>query len=183
MESFEFPNRAAWEAWLEEHHATAGEAWLRIGKRNSGAALLSIEEAGDGALCFGWIDGLRRSLDEVSFLQRYCRRQPRSPWSQRNATRAQALADAGRMRPSGLAEIAAAQADGRWERAYEPQSTAKVPADLQAALAAQPQAAAVFNRLGRSDQYSMILPLLKAADPEARAAAVARAIARLSAND
>ena len=183
MDVLEFADGAGWETWLESHHATEREAWLRIGKRNSGVALLSIQEAGDGALCFGWIDGLRRGLDQVSFVQRYSPRQARSPWSQRNVERVDVLLAAGRMRPSGLSEIATARADGRWERAYEPQSTVTVPADLTAALAAAPRAAQAFEKLGRSDRYSVILPLLKAAGPAARAAAVERAVARLSRDD
>ena len=174
--ALEFADGAAWEAWLEAHHATATEAWLRIAKRHSGAPYLSIGEALQGALSYGWIDGRRRGFDEVSFLQRYSPRGPRSPWSQRNVDNAEALLAAGRIRPPGRAAITAAKADGRWHRAYEPQSTAKVPADLAAALADDEQAAAAFARLGRSERYLLMLPLLKARNAEARAAAVAKAM-------
>ncbi|GAA2048750.1 YdeI/OmpD-associated family protein [Catenulispora yoronensis] len=176
MDTLEFADGPAWESWLETHHDDASEAWLRIGKRNSGAPYLSIADALDGALSFGWIDGQRRGLDEVSFLQRYSPRGRRSPWSQRNVDNAEALIAAGRMRPAGLAAIEAAKADGRWQRAYEPQSTAEVPAELVAALAADEAAGAAFAKLGRSEQYLLILPLLKAGTEKSRATAVAKAI-------
>lgn len=178
-DALEFADGAAWEAWLETHHATAAEAWLRIGKRHSGAPYLPIGAALEGALAFGWIDGRRHGLDEVSFLQRYSPRGPRSPWSQRNVENAEALLAAGRMRPAGLAAIDAAKADGRWQRAYEPQSTAEVPEELTAALALDEQAAAAFARLGRSERYVLMLPLLKAGTAKARAATVAKVVETL----
>ncbi len=157
-----------------------GDAWLRIGKRHSGTALLSISDALDGALCFGWIDGQRKALDDVSFLQRYCPRRPRSSWSRVNVTKVEALTAAGRMRPSGLAEVAAAQADGRWGAAYASQREAGVPADLVAALAQNVRAAAAFDQLSRSDRYAVILPLLKSRTPEARARTLTRVVERLA---
>ena len=176
----DLPDGAAWEAWLEEHHATAPEVWLRIAKKGSGLASLSIGEALDGALCFGWIDGQRRGLDDVSFLQRYCPRRARSSWSQVNVEKVARLTAEGRMRPAGQAEVDAARADGRWDAAYERQSTAAVPDDLAAALAADPPAEAAFAALGRSERYLVMLPILKATTPSARARMVARAVTRLS---
>jgi uncharacterized protein YdeI (YjbR/CyaY-like superfamily) len=181
MSFVEFADAAAWEAWLEEHHADRADAWLRIAKRHSGLATVSIVEALDSALCFGWIDGQRKSNDDVSYLQRYCPRRPRSAWSQVNVAKVEVLTAAGRMRPAGLAQVAAAQADGRWAAAYEGQRTATVPADLAAELAGNPYAGAAFERLGRSERYSLILPLLKARTPKGRAALIDRTIARLSA--
>jgi uncharacterized protein YdeI (YjbR/CyaY-like superfamily) len=172
----DLPDAAAWEAWLEAHHDTAPEAWLRIAKRGSSLATIAIGDALDGALCFGWIDGQRRGLDDVSFLQRYCPRRARSSWSQVNVEKVARLIEAGRMRPSGLAEVERARADGRWEAAYERQSTAAVPADLAAAVAADPVAAATFESLGKSERYVVFLPILKATTPAARAKAVARAV-------
>lgn len=109
----DLPDAAAWEAWLQEHQGE-GEVWLRIGKESSPAGRLRIGPALESALCFGWIDGHRKALDGESFLQRYSPRRARSPWSARNRGFAEALIAAGRMRPSGLAAIAAARADGRW---------------------------------------------------------------------
>ncbi|MGN9907036.1 YdeI/OmpD-associated family protein [Phytohabitans sp. LJ34] len=175
----EFPDAAAWEAWLADQHATSTEAWLRIGKKGKGLPLIAIADALDVALCYGWIDGQRRSLDEVSFLQRYCPRRPRSSWSQVNVAKVAALTAAGRMRPPGIAEVEKAKADGRWEAAYESQRTAEIPPDLAAALAGDPVAAAAFARLSRSDRYWIILQLLKTRTPEGRAKNVARTVERL----
>ena len=115
MDILEFPNTAEWESWLERHHHDRTEAWLRIAKRHSRIPCLSIDEALEVALCFGWIDGKRKTYDEVSYLQRYSRRRPHSTWSARNVAKAEALIAAGRMRPAGFAEIEAAKRDGRWD--------------------------------------------------------------------
>jgi uncharacterized protein YdeI (YjbR/CyaY-like superfamily) len=112
----DFPDAAAWEAWLEDHGGER-EAWLRIGKESSPAGRLRIGPALESALCFGWIDGHRKALDGVSFLQRYSPRRARSPWSARNRALAEALIADGRMRPAGFAAIEAARADGRWAAA------------------------------------------------------------------
>lgn len=130
--------------------------------RHSGLALVTIAEALDVALYYGWIDGQRKAHDDVSFRQRYSRRGPRSSWSKVNVAKVEALMATGRMRPAGLAEVAAAKADGRWEAAYGSQRTAAVPPDLAAALAGNARANAAFGRFGRSDRYAVILPLLKA---------------------
>jgi uncharacterized protein YdeI (YjbR/CyaY-like superfamily) len=176
----DLPDVTAWEAWLESHHADAGEAWLRIGKRGKGHAsigLIDIADALDGALCFGWIDGQRRALDDVSYLQRYCPRRPRSTWSQVNVDKVAALTAAGRMRPSGLAEVERARVDGRWDAAYERQATATTPPDLARALDADPAARAAYDALGRTDRYAVDLPVLRAVGEAARARAVTRAVA------
>lgn len=183
MEVLEFRDAAEWESWLETNEGAATEAWLLIGKRRSGAELIGIEEALEVALCHGWIDGQRKSHNSVSFLQRYSRRRARSPWSRINVAKAEALTEAGRMRPSGHAEIEAARADGRWAAAYESQRTADVPSDLAAALARDPAAHAAFENLGRSGRYAVILPLLKARTPESRALALVRELAKLGAQD
>lgn len=179
MDILELPDAAAWEAWLEANHTDETEVWLRIAKRHSGLDLLRISDALDGALCFGWIDGQRRAYDEDSFLQRYCPRRPTSSWSQVNVDKVAALVADGRMRPAGIAEVEAAKADGRWDAAYERQSTATVPPDLDAALAANPAAKAAFDQLGKSERYAVMLPVLKATTPAARAKAIGREVARL----
>lgn len=179
-EILEFSKAADWEFWLAGHHDTAAEAWLRIGKAHSAATLITIADAADGGLCFGWIDGQRKGFDQVSFLQRYSRRRAKSSWSLVNVQKAEALIAAGRMRPAGFAEIDAAKADGRWEAAYEPQRSAGVPAELAAALDNNPVAGAAFERLGRSERYLLMLPLLKSATEAARAKALARILAQLA---
>lgn len=181
MDTFEFADAAGWESWLAAHHDEQAYAWLRIAKRHSGLVSVTVAEALDVALCYGWIDGQRKSHDEVSFLQRYSHRRPGSAWSKVNVAKVEALLAAGRMQPAGLAEVEAAQADGRWQGAYESQRTAPVPPDLVAALAGNPRASAAFERLGRSDRYAVILPLLKSRTAETRSRNLARAIARLTA--
>ena len=181
MDVLDFPDAAGWESWLAAQHGVRTEAWLRIAKRHAPIASVTPAEALDVALCFGWIDGQRRAHDDVSFLQRFTRRRPRSSWSKVNVAKVEALTAAGRMRPAGLAEVAAARADGRWAAAYESQRTATVPPDLAAALAGNARADAAFARLGRSDRYAVLLPLLKARTPQTRARILARAVARLAA--
>jgi uncharacterized protein YdeI (YjbR/CyaY-like superfamily) len=181
VDVLDFPDADTWESWLAEQHDVQSEAWLRIAKRQSGIASVTPAEALEVALCYGWIDGQRKAKDDVSFLQRYSRRRPRSSWSKVNVAKVEALIEAGRMRPAGLAEVDAAKADGRWDAAYESQRTATVPPDLAAALAGDERANAAFERLGRSDRYAVILPLLKARTPETRAKLLARSVARLAA--
>lgn len=183
MQPLEFPDGHAWDAWLTQHHDTAGEAWLRIGRKHAEVDLISIHEALDGALCHGWIDGVRHAFDEVSFLQRYSPRRPRTAWSRVNVERAEALEAAGRMRPGGLAQLAAARADGRWASAYPRQADGVVPDDLAAALAADPDAAAAFAALDRTAQYGVTLPLFKARSPEQRAVLLERSLQRLREGD
>lgn len=180
MDALQFPSAAEWESWLHEQHAAQTQAWLRIAKRHSGIPSLTVIEALDVALCFGWIDGQRKGLDDVSYLQRYCPRRRGSSWSKVNVAKVEVLMATGRMQPAGLAEVAAAKADGRWDAAYESQRLAEVPPDLAAALADSPISNAAFERLGRSDRYQVILPLLKARTPAARASALDRAITRLA---
>lgn len=179
MEPLDFPDATAWDDWLATRHADSTEAWLRIAKKHSGLPSISISDALDVALCWGWIDGQRRFLDEMSFLQRYCPRRSTSSWSRINVEKVEALTAARRMRPPGLAEVEAAKADGRWEAAYESQRTAGTPPDLAEALSASPFATAAYERLGRTDRYALALPVLKARTAEARAKQVIRAIAQL----
>jgi uncharacterized protein YdeI (YjbR/CyaY-like superfamily) len=172
----EFRDGDAWAAWLGDHQGSADEVWLRIGKKNAGSGLIAIGDALDGALCFGWIDGQRKGLDELSFLQRYCPRTARSTWSQVNVGKAEKLITAGRMAPSGFAEIEAAKADGRWDAAYVSQRDAEPPAELLAALAARPAALAAFEALSKTERYLIYLPMLKAVTERGRARALERAV-------
>jgi uncharacterized protein YdeI (YjbR/CyaY-like superfamily) len=175
-----FPDAAAFEAWLEEHGETATEVWLRFAKKGSGVTTVTYGEALDAALCFGWIDGQVRRLDETYYLQRFTPRRPRSLWSKRNTEKAEALTAAGRMRPAGLAQVEAAKADGRWQAAYEGSAAATVPDDLQAALDADPQAAAFFATLSAQNRYSILHRLQTARTPETRAKRLRDALAMLA---
>jgi uncharacterized protein YdeI (YjbR/CyaY-like superfamily) len=176
-----FRDAAAFEAWLTENVDHMPGVWLKIAKKSSGIASLTDDEAVDVGLCFGWISGQRKSLDDVYYLQKYVPRRPRSRWSQVNVRKVEELSAAGRMRPSGIAEVEAAKADGRWEAAYESQKDATVPSDLEAALAASPRAAEAFAALGKTDQYAVILDLVTARTPETRSAHLRKAITTLEA--
>lgn len=176
-----FADQAALESWLDEHHGLPSGMWLKVAKKGSGIASVTSAEVDDAVLCYGWITGLRRRYDDTHYLQKITPRRPRSQWSRVNVDRVGVLTAAGRMREPGLAAVRAAQADGRWEAAYESQKNAEVPPDLAEALAGSPRAAAFFDGLGRTDRYGVILRLLRARTAESRAAQLARAVEALEA--
>jgi uncharacterized protein YdeI (YjbR/CyaY-like superfamily) len=175
----EFPDAAAWDSWLAARAGESGGVWLRIGKKGAGEPLIGIEDSGDVAICHGWIDSHRRSLDAVSFLQRYSPRRAGSPWSLVNARRAEALIAAGRMRPAGLREIEEARNDGRWDAAYAPQRDIVVPQDLAEAMDRDTRAASAFEALGKTARYALLLPILKAGSGKTRAARIEKAVSGL----
>jgi uncharacterized protein YdeI (YjbR/CyaY-like superfamily) len=174
-----FRDAAEFDAWLDAHAGLRAGVWLKIAKSGSGIPSLTADEAVEVGLCYGWISGQRRSCDESYYLQKYVPRRPRSRWSQVNVAKAEELIAAGRMRPSGLAEVEAAKADGRWAAAYQSQRNATVPPDLAAALAADPSAAQAFDALTKTQRYAVILQLVTARTATARAARVRRALAAL----
>ncbi|WP_084100587.1 YdeI family protein [Demequina sp. NBRC 110051] len=172
-------DQAAWRAWLDAYDDTSTGVWLTLTKKaGSPVTTLTYAQALDEALCSGWIDGRRRANDERTFLQHFTPRRARSVWSQRNVTHVARLIDEGRMRPRGHAEITKAQADGRWERAYEGQATATVPDDLAAALTNAPTASAAWEALTKAERFPH-LAKIQTADATARAAYIARLVARL----
>ena len=174
-----FPDLVAFEAWLASQPRTTEGLWLRLAKKTASFTSLSKAEAIDAGLCHGWIDGQLDRYDDVSWLVRFTPRKKASKWSQVNRTRALELIAAGRMRPSGQAEIDAAKADGRWEAAYAPASTAEPPPDLQAALDASPKAAAFFATLRGANRYAVIYRVSTAKRPETRAKRIAEFVAML----
>jgi uncharacterized protein YdeI (YjbR/CyaY-like superfamily) len=176
-----FRDAAEFEAWLDAHVDLRDGVWLKIAKKGSGVPSLTDDEAVDLGLCYGWISGQRKSYDEVYYLQKYVPRRARSRWSQVNVAKVEELIATGRMRPSGLAEVEAAKADGRWDAAYQSQRNATVPPDLAAALAASPQAARAFNALGKTQQYAVILKLITARTATGRAAQLDTAMTALEA--
>lgn len=178
-----FADAGAFETWLELHGDEPEGVWLAIAKQGSGIASITSDEAVDVGLCFGFISGQRKALDAQHYLQKYVPRRARSRWSRVNVEKVEALAGAGRMRPGGLAEVAAAKADGRWEAAYASQREATTPDDLVAALAISPRAAATFDALGKTRRYRCILQLLTIRDPGRRAARVTRVIEALASGD
>ncbi len=181
MEILDFESAEQWEAWLAERHGSADGAWLKVRKKNAQRPTITVTEAAEVGLCYGWIDSVRKSYDAGHFLQRYSRRRPGSPWSRVNVERMEALIAAGRARAPGLAEVEAAKADGRWDAAYAAQRDATVPPDLAAALAADPTARESFEQLGKTEQYLVMLPLLKATTPGARATRLRKALDDLTA--
>jgi uncharacterized protein YdeI (YjbR/CyaY-like superfamily) len=174
-----FSTAAELEAWLDDHHAESDGIWLKIAKKGASEPSVTYAEAVELALCFGWIDGQRRGLDEAHFLQRFTPRRPRGRWSKINREKAEALEKAGALRAAGASEVEAAKADGRWEAAYEGSRTAKVPDDLQAELDASPEAAAFFADLDSANRYAIIWRLGEAKKPETRARRLAKFVAML----
>lgn len=169
----EFTTGSEWESWLETYRVDGTKAWLRIRRARADLELVAIGDALDGALCFGWIDGQRLSFDDQSFLQRYSPRHPRSPWSRINVEKVERLVAGGRIRPSGIAQIEAAKADGRWGVAYERQSMAEAPADLEN-VSRVPQSTRKVYQDRKSERYAAMLSLLKARTPEERERGLAR---------
>src|SRR4051812_2375196 len=143
---------------MRKHHATAEELWLKTHKKGSGLKSVTSAEALDVALCWGWIDGIRKGFDEESFLQRYTPRRQRSIWSQINRDHVARLTAAGRMTPHGQRQVDAARADGRWDAAYAPirsTSEASIPDDLRAAIEANPRARKTFTTLGKMNLFAL----------------------------
>jgi uncharacterized protein YdeI (YjbR/CyaY-like superfamily) len=178
-----FRDAAAFEAWLAEHVDHSPGVWLKIAKKGSGIPSLTDDEAVDIGLCYGWISGQRKALDDRYYLQKYVPRRPGSRWSQVNVRKVEELMAAGRMRPSGLAELAAAKADGRWDAAYQSQKEAVVPPDLAAALAGSPRASSGFESLGKTDRYAVILDIVTTRNATTRAEHVRKAVAALESAD
>jgi uncharacterized protein YdeI (YjbR/CyaY-like superfamily) len=173
-----------WEGWLDTHHADAPGVWLKLGKKGGVGGMpsqsISHPAALDTALCFGWIDGQVRGLDEHFTLRRFTPRRARSKWSQVNCGHIERLTAEGRMRPAGLAQVQAAQADGRWDAAYAPPSSIEVPDDLQAALDAHPDAKTFFATLKTMERYAFLYRLHHVTDPARRAARIEDYIVRLA---
>ncbi len=176
----EFATQDAWTAWLEEHHGDASGVWLRLAKKDSGLTSVDYAQALEVALCFGWIDGQSRRLDDRYWVQRFTPRRARSRWSRINRQKATELIERDLMRPAGLAEVERAQADGRWEAAYDSPRTAEVPDDLRAALAANPRADAFFATLNGRNRYAILHRIQEAKRPETRARRIEKFITMLA---
>lgn len=164
-----FAQQQDWADWLHAHHSESPGVWLRLAKKGADLQSLSYQEALDVALCYGWIDGQKKSYDESSWLQKFTRRGAKSVWSKINREHVQRLTDAGRMQPSGIAEVERAQRDGRWNAAYDSQRNMSVPDDFQAELDRNPAAAAFFQTLNSANRYAILFRLQTAKKPETRA--------------
>ena len=175
-----FKSAKAFEAWLKKNHATSDGLWLKIAKRGSNETSVTYPEAVEIALCWGWIDGQKKSLDDQHYLQRFTPRRVRSVWSRINVNKVQALIDAGRMQAPGEAQVEAAKADGRWARAYDGARTSTVPEDLQAALEAEPAAKTFFASINASNRYAILWRIQTAARAETRARRIAQLVGMLA---
>lgn len=175
----EFATADAFYAWLGEHHASETELWIKIHKLGSGLASITPKEAIDVVLCWGWIDGVRKGLDEKSFLQRYTPRGKKSVWSQVNVANVERLVAEGRMTPHGLAHVKAAKADGRWARAYGAGKALKIPDDLQAAIDASPKAKAMLAALTEQNRFALAFRVHNLKTPAARAKKIEAFVAML----
>lgn len=175
----EFADAAAFYAWLSEHHDRETEVWIKIHKVRSGRPSITPTEAIDVVLCWGWIDAIRKRFDEESFLQRHTRRGKRSTWSQINVANVARLVKEGRMTEHGLAEVRAAQADGRWERAYGSGKAMKIPEDFQAAIDASPRAKKMLATLGARSRFTMAFGVHNLKTPAGRARKIAAYVAML----
>ena len=175
----DFPDQAAFEAWLEEN-ATAPGVYVKLAKKGADVPSVTYAELVESCLCFGWIDGRSNRLDDRFYLQRMTPRRAKSVWSQKNVDAVEALTDAGRMRPAGLAAVEAAQSDGRWERAYPGAADMTVPDDLAAALAAEPDAQQAFETLDGTNRYAVLWRVHTAASEATRAKRIAALVQMLA---
>jgi uncharacterized protein YdeI (YjbR/CyaY-like superfamily) len=178
-----FRNQAAFEAWMRRNHDRETEIWLKVHKKGSGLATVTVAEALEVALCWGWIDAIRKSFDEQSFLQRYTPRGKKSMWSQINRDHVARLTEAGRMTAHGQRQVDAAKADGRWEAAYAPiRATSKdsIPADLRAAIDANANARRTFATLGKTNLFSLTFRTNNMKTPAGRAKKIATLVAMLA---
>ncbi|WP_031237559.1 YdeI/OmpD-associated family protein [Asticcacaulis sp. AC460] len=166
--------------WLRANHATATELWVRMYKKASGTPSVNWEDCVVTALAWGWIDGVRRPLDEVSFIQRLSPRRAKSSWSQKNRDHVDRLIAEGRMQPSGLEHVEAAKADGRWDAAYAPASQMVLPEDFLDRLRENPPAQTYFDTLSRSAIFTIYFRLHSAKRPETRAKRLDDILERLS---
>lgn len=174
-----FATGKAWWSWLQKQHAASPGVWMKIAKKDAPESSVQYPEALEAALCFGWIDGQKKSIDEQYWLQKFTPRAKRSIWSKINREKVAALAEKGLMQPAGLAEVERARQDGRWEAAYDSWSAAEVPPDLQAALDASAKARAKFATLSSQNRYAILFRTHQAKRAETRARRISEFVAML----
>jgi uncharacterized protein YdeI (YjbR/CyaY-like superfamily) len=179
LEVLPFASQKVWSAWLAKQHAKSPGIWLKLAKKDSGIASVTYAEALEVALCYGWIDGQVAKFDESYFLRKFTPRGPKSVWSKINRESAVALIERGAMKPAGLRAVDAAKADGRWEKAYESQRTAELPADFSKALNKDAKAKAFFATISSANRYAIIYRINDAKRPETRARRIEQFVAML----
>ncbi len=175
-----FTTQESWRTWLEENHAQALGVWLKHAKKSSGKTSVSYTEALEEALCYGWIDSQKQAYDEDYFLQKFTPRGPKSVWSKVNVAKVEALTASGKMQPAGLAATALAKQDGRWDAAYDSQSTNKIPEDFLAALDKNPNAKQFFMTLNKANIYGFCWRIQTAKKSETRDARIEKFIDMLN---
>ena len=163
-----FKDQKAWEAWLRKHFASAAGVWLRVAKKSAQLQSVSYQEALEVALCYGWIDGQKKSFDEECWLQKFTPRGPKSIWSKINRAKALDLIEHGQMRPAGLAAIESAKKNGRWDAAYDSHRTAAPPSDFIIALNKDMKAKAFFATLNSQNRYAILFRIQTAKKVETR---------------
>jgi len=176
----EFKTKQDFYDWLAVHHDRESEVWIRIFKVASGLPSITPVEAIDAVLCWGWIDAVKKSLDEKSYLQRYTPRGRKSIWSQINVNNVARLVDEGRMTEHGLREVEAAKADGRWDRAYGSGKDLKIPDDLQAAIDADPKAKAMLAALSAQNRFALAFRVHNMKTPAGRERKIAAFVEMLA---
>lgn len=174
-----FKTQKVWTTWLDKNHAKSSGVWLQIAKKTGDLKSVTYAEAVEVALCYGWIDGQGKGLDESAYLQKFTPRGPRSIWSKINRTKAEGLIKSGCMQPAGLAAIDRAKRNGQWEAAYDSHRTATVPDDLQAALNRNPKAQAFFATLDSANRYAILWRVQTAKKAETRAKRIAQFVTML----
>jgi uncharacterized protein YdeI (YjbR/CyaY-like superfamily) len=177
-----FETPAAFEAWLDVHGEEADGVWIKMAKKGSGIASLDLKGAINVALCFGWIDAKGKRIDDDWYMLRFTPRRPQSTWSKRNREKVAALTAAGRMRPAGLAEVARAKSDGRWDAAYDGMATASVPEDLAQALN-EADLGEAFSALDSRNRYAILHRIQTAKRPEPRARQIANYVSMLASGE
>jgi uncharacterized protein YdeI (YjbR/CyaY-like superfamily) len=180
LEVAKFADARVLAAWLKQHHASSPGVWLKLAKKRAGTPTVSYAEAVEIALCWGWIDGQKRPLDGDWWLQKLTPRTKKSIWSKINCDKAEALIAAGKMKPSGRAEVERAKADGRWAQAYDSPRTSAVPEDLTRALAANKRAAAFFETIDAANRYAILWRVQTAKKAETRARRIEGLVAMLA---
>lgn len=163
-----FEQQQDWADWLDQHHAASSGVWLQLAKKASGLPSVLYAEALEVALCYGWIDGQKKSYDDTWWLQKFTRRGPKSIWSKINREKAQQLIASGHMKPAGLKAVEAARQDGRWEAAYDSPAGATVPSDFQAELDKNAAAKAFFATLNSQNRYAILHRIQTAKKAETR---------------
>jgi uncharacterized protein YdeI (YjbR/CyaY-like superfamily) len=172
-----------WVAWLKANGHKENGVWVKLSKKGSGVQSVTYEEAREGAIMYGWIDGLINAYDEKVYVTRFTPRRPKGLWSKINRTIAEQLIKEGRMTPTGLATVEAAQADGRWEAAYDSPSAIKIPKDFEVALGYSPKAQAFFESVSKTNRYAILYRIHTAHKPETRAVRIAGIIKMLEAGE